>query len=78
MVKTMAVQASVIKSALSLKYKEGVDESGKDIFKTKKFSNVKTSAADADIYAVADTFSSLMKYPVEEILRNDDSMLINL
>lgn len=74
----MAVQASVIKSALSLKYKEGVDEGGKDIFKTKKFSNVKTSAADEDIYAVAATFEPLMKYPVAEILRTDDSMLVNL
>lgn len=74
----MAVQSSVVKSALSLKYKEGVDESGKDIIKTKKFSNVKTVALDDDVYAIAATFKPLMKYPVSEILRNDDSMLINL
>lgn len=74
----MAVQSSVVKSALSLKYKEGVDEAGKDIIKTKKFSNVKTGALDEDIYGIAAAFQPLMKYPVSEILRNDDSMLINL
>jgi hypothetical protein len=74
----MAVQSSVVKSALSLKYKEGVDETGKDIIKAKKFSNVKTSAADADIYTLAAAFEPLLKYPVTEILRSDENILINL
>lgn len=74
----MPVQSSVVKSALTLKYKEGVDESGKDIIKAKKFANVKTNALDADIHSVANIFTPLMKYPVIEIVRNDDSVLINL
>lgn len=74
----MAVQATVVKSALTLKYKEGVDEAGKDIIKTKKFSNVKTGAADDDVYTIAAALKPLMKYPVSEILRNNDSILINL
>lgn len=74
----MAVQSSVVKSALTLRYKEGVDESGKDIIKAKKLSNIKTAALDEDVYAVAFTFKNLMKYPVAEMLRNNDSALINL
>jgi hypothetical protein len=74
----MAVQNTVVKSALTLKYKEGVDESGKDIIKAKKFANVKTDAADQDIYSVANALTPLMKYPVLDIVRSDDSILINL
>lgn len=74
----MAVESSTVKSALSLKYKEGVDQNGKDINKTKKFSNVKTAALDADIFAVAGAFEPLMKYPVEEIVRTDDSILMEV
>jgi hypothetical protein len=74
----MAVQSSVVKSALTLKYKEGVDLSGNDIIKGKKFANVKTDAVDENVYAVAFTLTPLMKYPVLDIVRSDDSILINL
>jgi hypothetical protein len=74
----MAVQSSVVKSALTLKYKEGVDLSGNDIIKGKKFSNVKTDAVDADVYALANAVTPLMKYPVIDVVRSDDSILINL
>jgi hypothetical protein len=75
---TMAVQSTVVKSALSLKYKEGVDQTGKDIIKAKKFSNVKTDAEDSKIYSVANALSPLMKYPVLDIVRSDENILINL
>jgi hypothetical protein len=76
--KYMAVQSSVVKSALTLKYKEGVDLSGNDIVKAKKFSNVKTDAANADVYALAVALNPLIKYPVIDIVRSDDSILINI
>ena len=71
----MAVQSTLAKSALSLKYKEGVDTNGKDIMRTKKFSNIKVTAADQDIFDISDAFTSLMLYPVSEVLRTDDSLL---
>ena len=74
----MAVQSTLAKSALSLKYKEGVDTNGKDIMRTKKFTNVKVTAADQDIFDISDAFTSLMLYPVSEVLRSDDSMLANV
>jgi len=74
----MAVQSTLAKSALSLKYKEGVDTNGKDIMRTKKFTNVKVTAADQDIFDISDAFTSLMLYPVSEVLRSDDSMLPNV
>jgi len=74
----MAVQSTLAKSALSLKYKEGVDVNGKYIIKTKKFSNVKVTAADQDIFDISDAFTSLMLYPVSEVLRSDDCVLANV
>ena len=74
----MAVESTLAKSALSLKYKEGVDLNGKDIIKTKKFSNIKVTAADPDIFDISDAFTSLMIYPVSEVLRSDDSLLANV
>ena len=73
----MAVQSTQTKSALSLKYKEGVDSNGKDIIKTKKFSNIKVVADNQGLFDVAAALSPLMKYPVVDIVRSNDSTLAN-
>jgi len=73
----MAVQSTQIKSALTLKYKNGVDANGKDIIKSKKFSNIKLAANDQGLYDVAAALSPLMKYPIVDILRSNDSSLTN-
>jgi len=73
----MAVQSTLVKSGLSLRYKAGVDANGKDINKVKKFSNVKVTAVNQNILDVASAFSPLMKYPTLDVLRTDDSKLIN-
>ena len=74
----MAVKTTLVDSALTLKYKEGIDSNGKDIVKTKKFSNIKVTATDENVYAVAAAFSPLMKYPVMQSLRTNDSALTNI
>ena len=73
----MAVQNTLTKSALTLRYKEGVDLNGKDIMRAKKFANVKVAAADQDIFDISDAFTALMLYPVSEVLRSDDCLLAN-
>lgn len=73
----MAVKNTHVKSALTLKYKDGIDKNGKDVIKSKKFSNVKLTAEDQGLYDVATAFNPLMKYPIQEIVRSDDSTLIN-
>jgi len=73
----MAVQNTQIKSALTLKYKSGVDANGKDIIKNKKFTNIKLTADNQGLYDVAAAMSPLMKYPLVEVLRSNDSSLIN-
>ena len=73
----MALASTLANTTLSIRYKEGVDSTGKDIIKAKKFSNVKTSAVDQDLYDTAAALSPLMRYPVADILRSNDSVLIN-
>ena len=73
----MAVQTTLVNSGLSLRYKTGIDQNGKDIIKAKKFSNVKVTAVNQNLYDVATAFSPLMRYPTLDILRTDDSALMN-
>ena len=73
----MAVQSTQIKSSLTIKYKDGVDSKGNDILKTKKYSNIKLTADDQGLLDVATAFNPLMKYPIQQVLRSNDSALIN-
>jgi hypothetical protein len=73
----MAVDSTQIKSSLTIKYKDGVDSNGKDILKTKKYSNIKLTAADQNLLDVATAFNPLMKYPIQEVVRSNDSVLVN-
>jgi len=73
----MAVQTTLVKSGLNLRYKAGIDGNGKDIIKVKKFSNVKVTAVNQNLYDVSAAFSPLMKYPTLEILRTDDSEIVS-
>jgi hypothetical protein len=73
----MAAQTTLIGTSLSLKYKAGVDQSGKDMFKVKKFSNVKVTAVNQNLLDVAAAFIPLMKYPTLEVLRTDESSIVN-
>lgn len=74
----MAVDANVVSSRMQLKLKTGVNESGKDIIRTKTYSNVKVSTENQSIYGVANQLAGLQNYPLEEIHRVDDVLLINL
>jgi hypothetical protein len=76
--KHMAVQSTLVNSAMSIKYKEGIDALGNDIFKTKKYSNLKVTAADQDVHLVATTLGTLMKYEVTDILKSDENILVNI
>ena len=73
----MAVQTTLVNTGLSLRYKTGIDQNGKDIIKAKKFSNVKVTAVNQNLFDVATAFSPLMRYPALDVLRTDDSAIMN-
>jgi hypothetical protein len=74
----MAVQSTLVNTGMSIRYKAGIDALGNDIVKAKKFSNVKVAAADDDILLVATTLGTLMKDEVLEIVRSNESLIVNL
>jgi hypothetical protein len=72
----MAVVSTKVASALRLTMKVGVDEVGKDKFVTKKLSNLKVAAVDADIFAVGQAISNLKTYPLFALDREDQFSLV--
>lgn len=76
-VKLMAINSTLTQSSVTLKYKYGVDLTGKDVIKGKKFSNIKVTADNQSIYDTTNALATLMKYEITDILRNDDSVLVS-
>jgi hypothetical protein len=74
----MVVQSTLVNTGMSIRYKTGIDALGNDIVKAKKFSTVKVAAADDAILLVATTLGTLMKDEVLEIVRSNESLIINL
>lgn len=69
----MAV-AQIVDSRLSLILDDGVDpESGKQVFKSKSFNNVKTAATADQLFNIANAVAPLQQRPLVDIERNDSS-----
>jgi hypothetical protein len=73
----MAVQSTLVNTAMSIRFKTGIDALGNDIVKAKKYSNIKVTVADSDILLIATTLGTLMKDEVLEIVRSNENNLIN-
>jgi hypothetical protein len=73
----MAVVSVPVNTAMSIRYKAGIDLQGNDIIKGKKYSNIKVTAASEDILSIATTLGALMKDEFVEALRSDDSLIVN-
>ncbi|ASN04147.1 DUF1659 domain-containing protein [Virgibacillus necropolis] len=68
--------ANMVNSTLRLIFSEGVDAiSGKEVFKTKSFSNVKTAATADQLYAISILLEPLQQRLLFKIERNDSSEL---
>jgi hypothetical protein len=73
----MATTAAKLQSSMVIRYKVGIDAYGKNILKKQSFTNVKVDSADDSIYAVAQSLGTLLAYPLNEILRSDDSSIVS-
>lgn len=74
----MAVNLNLLETSIVLSYKDGLDSEGKDIIKKQTFSNVKVTVSSQDIYDVAGVIESLIGKTIEEILKKDESVVINV
>lgn len=73
----MAAKTTLLNTSVILKYKDGLDEEGKEIIKRQTFSNIKIDAAVQDIYDVAGEIEKLLGKTLEELIRQDESGITN-
>ena len=59
----------LVTNSLSLKYKIGVDEEDKDVFKTQTLKNLSSLATDENLIALADGIANIVDYPISTILK---------
>jgi len=65
----MAIVTVPRDSKLKLQLDGGVDGNGREIVKSKTFSNVKTDAVDDTVYTVANSLTSLQNLPLISVTR---------
>ncbi len=73
----MAAKATKLETAMILKYQDGVDKTGKEILKKQRFSKIKTSAVEQDLFDVAKEFGTLLGKPLDELIREDQNSITN-
>ncbi|WML32629.1 DUF1659 domain-containing protein [Clostridium sp. OS1-26] len=73
----MAATSTKLQTTLVLKYKDGVDEKGKELIKNQRFSKVKTTASEQDVYDVALEIQKLLGKTLDEVIREDQSSIMN-
>jgi hypothetical protein len=73
----MAVTSTLVKSALNIKFKEGVDEAGKDIIKSKSYNSIKLTSTEDDLLLIGTALGSLMQYEFAGIVRSDEKVIVN-
>ncbi|HAZ05793.1 DUF1659 domain-containing protein [Acetobacterium wieringae] len=71
----MPVTTDFISNKLQVRSNHGVVD-GKEVIKSKTYSNLKETAVDDDIYAVAEALASLQVPTMEEVLKVETTLLI--
>lgn len=73
----MAVNKTPLGTTLRLVVQTGVDGEGKPILKNRSFSNVNPTAADQDIFDVANLLITLQSNTLDSVERIDQSAIIS-
>lgn len=73
----MAVITNQADSKFKIVLNAGVDDNNKTIVKSKTFSNVKSTAANDNLYNLGVAISNLQTYELTNIVRYDEYELIN-
>lgn len=75
----MAISINPQDSRLRITYSLGIDEgTGKEITKSKSYSNIKHDATDEAIFTVATALIGLQKYPALNIERLDEKEIVEV
>lgn len=73
----MAVTKIPQTSKMIITIDNGVNASGQPVQRQRSYKNVKVSAADGDVYAVAQAIANLQTHAVVGISRQDEGNLLN-
>lgn len=73
----MMAKSTNIKSTLIIKYHAGQDEKGKELYKNQRLSNIKPTATDDEVFAVAGALASLLDDSAVEVFRQNDNLIAN-
>jgi hypothetical protein len=65
----MAVIATPVDATLQVVVQTGTDQGGRPVTRTRSFRNLKPSAVDDDVMAVAKAFANLQSHPVDSIVK---------
>lgn len=72
----MAVSSNLLTNSLALKYKIGVDATGKDVFKEQTFKNISSTATDDELMSAADGVEKLLDFAVGSVKKEQTFILI--
>ncbi len=73
----MAVEIRPLSTRIQIQLDQGVDLNGKKILRSKTLSNVKSNAADQDIYDVVEALTGLQTHLVDAIRKIAQSEMVN-
>ncbi len=73
----MAAKATKLETTMIVKYNDGLDKDGKEVIKKQRFSKVKISAAEQDIFDVAKEVEKVLGKTLDELIREDQSSITN-
>jgi len=73
----MAVSKVPQTSRLAIKVQTGVNTAGNPVYRQRSFANIKTAAADSDVFAVAQGIAGLQKDLVSGFSRIDEGDLVS-
>lgn len=59
----------LVTNSLALKYKIGVNEENKDVFKTQTLKNVSSAATDLNLVELSEAIAKIVDYPISTILK---------
>jgi hypothetical protein len=71
----MAVNSTIVDSALVIQFKTGIDAKGNDIVKNQRFNSLKVDSTDEDAYAVGAAIGGLLTFPLVDVQRENDTLL---
>lgn len=74
----MAAKSNKLQTSVTIKYKDGVNDSGKDVIKLQKFSKVKVTATDDSIYNTAKEIEKLLGKTLIELIKIDENDVTNV